>query len=83
MTGKEWYGPTKKWYVTCTHNLDLKQCGYFFTNIMGTVHYVALFNGSIIFFTCHARGKFDGIYKIVFLCSFNPAGLLQRRLRSS
>ena len=32
-------------------------------NIMGTV---PLFNGSIMFFTCHVRGKFDGIYKIVF-----------------
>ena len=30
---------------------------------MGTV---PLFNGSIIFFTCHVKGKFDGIYKIVF-----------------
>ena len=57
--------------VTCTHNLDPKQCGYFFTNIMGTV---PLFNGSIIFFTCHVRGKFVGIYKIVFYVVFIQQG---------
>ena len=38
---------------------------------MGTV---PLFNGSIIFFTCHVRGKFVGIYKIVFYVVFIQQG---------
>ena len=53
-TGKKWYGPIEKWYIT--HNFWKEIPGDFFTKIMATV---PLFNGRVPFFACRVKRPFN------------------------